>query len=68
MTYSLSLQPQPGTLGRDVSVEVVLPDGYRYDGGSIMPDLIQGRVVRFRWLLLRETVLMVDMIADGEMN
>ncbi|MBI2965789.1 MAG: DUF4012 domain-containing protein [Chloroflexi bacterium] len=66
MTYSLSLQPQPGTLGRDLSVQVVLPDGYRYDGGSIIPDLIQGRVVRFRWLLLKETVLTVDMIADGE--
>ncbi|MBI4218791.1 MAG: DUF4012 domain-containing protein [Chloroflexi bacterium] len=65
-TYSLSLQPQPGTLGRDMSVEVVLPDGYRYDGGSITPDLVQGRIVRFRWLLLRETVLTVNMVADGE--
>lgn len=61
-SYSLSLQPQPGTRGREVSVEVVLPVGYRYAGGSIMPDLIRDGVVRFRWLLQRETVLTVDMV------
>jgi hypothetical protein len=64
-TYSLVLQPQPGTVGRDVTIEVVMPPGYRYAGGSVVPTSVRGAVVRFNWLLLRETVLTVDMVGDS---
>jgi hypothetical protein len=65
-TYSLVLQHQPGTLGRDMNLEVVLPPGYRYAGGSIVPDAVRNEVVRFRWLLTRDTVVTVDMVRSPE--
>jgi hypothetical protein len=61
-TYSLVLQHQPGTLGREVNLEVVLPPGYRYAGGSIVPDVVRDEIVRFKWLLSRDTLVTVDMV------
>ena len=64
-TYSLTLQHQPGTLGRNVRIEVVIPEGYEFVGSSITPTDVIAQNIMFEFFLSRDTVITVDMRPAG---
>ena len=64
-TYSLTIQHQPGTLGRSVKIEVVMPEGFEFVGSSIAPAGLTAQSVLFEFVLQRDTVITVDMQPAG---
>jgi hypothetical protein len=65
-TYTLSLYAQPGVRGRATTVQVHLPEGYDYTGGSVSPTSNLGNSVTFELPMREDTIVSVVMRRTSE--
>ena len=63
--YVLELQAQAGTAGRATRISVNLPDGYEYASSNIAPSLTLAGKVEFRFNLITDTVLELELTKVG---
>jgi hypothetical protein len=55
--YELLIQKQPGVRRRDVSVELLFPDGYRLTSSSLTPSATLNSTVEFTFPIESDTIL-----------
>lgn len=65
LRYQLLIQKQPGVPQREVSVELVLPEGYRLASASMPVARLQGQRASFAFRLTEDTVLDVQLTRDA---
>ena len=63
--YELLIQKQPGTRGRDVTVELIVPDGYRLTESSVPAQTELGSTVSF-FFEVNQDVNLVAVFSKGE--
>jgi hypothetical protein len=66
LKYELMLQKQPGVRRRDVTVEVLPPNGYCVARSSLSAEADCGQPVKFSLALERDTILSVTFAKETE--
>ena len=66
LVYELLVQKQPGVRHRSVSVDLLLPDGYRLSTSSIPPSRVDDSRVAFAFALNQDILLNVELTKYGE--
>ena len=64
--YELLIQKQPGARRRDVSVELLLPDGYRLAFGSLTPSATSDSAVEFTFPVESDMILTAVFTRGGD--